>query len=111
MNRATPRASLSPVVTLEVACHAGGRGFEPRRSRLSVCLQDPAAQTMASARPRNPRTGSSAAVNEACAHCQRRLAAALRSAERRTGRRAPLPEAYLVPGLLKDRRNLGFGDE
>jgi hypothetical protein len=27
------------VVILEVACHAGGRGFESRRSRLSKCLQ------------------------------------------------------------------------
>jgi hypothetical protein len=25
--------------TLELACHAGGRGFESRRSRFSKCLQ------------------------------------------------------------------------
>jgi hypothetical protein len=33
MNRAIPRQSSSTVVTLELACHAGGRGFESRRSR------------------------------------------------------------------------------
>ena len=33
MNRAIARPSSSIVVTVEVACHAGGRGFESRRSR------------------------------------------------------------------------------
>ena len=33
MNRATAPLSAAPVVTLQVACHAGGRGFESRRSR------------------------------------------------------------------------------
>jgi hypothetical protein len=33
MNRATARRSSPRVVTLELACHAGGRGFESRRSR------------------------------------------------------------------------------
>jgi len=39
MNRVMARPSSSTVVTIEVACHAGGRGFESRRSRLSKCLQ------------------------------------------------------------------------
>jgi hypothetical protein len=33
MNRAIACRSSVIVVTLEVACHAGGRGFEARRSR------------------------------------------------------------------------------
>jgi hypothetical protein len=36
MNRAIPRPSSPTVVTTELACHAGGRGFESRRSRLEV---------------------------------------------------------------------------
>jgi hypothetical protein len=35
INRAIPRSSSPIVVTLELACHAGGRGFESRRSRKS----------------------------------------------------------------------------
>jgi hypothetical protein len=40
MNRAIPRRSSPTVVTLEPACHAGGRGFESGRSRLTgrTCL-------------------------------------------------------------------------
>ena len=33
MNKAIARQSSSTVVTLEPVCHAGGRGFESRRSR------------------------------------------------------------------------------
>src|SRR6266536_3306916 len=39
MNRVIARPSSSTVVSAAVACHAGGRGFESRRSRLSKCLQ------------------------------------------------------------------------
>src|SRR2546430_329577 len=40
MNRAIARRSSAIVVTAEAACHAGGRGFESRRSRLeSPCLR------------------------------------------------------------------------
>ena len=35
MNRSIARPSSPTVVTLELACHAGGRGFECRRSRKS----------------------------------------------------------------------------
>jgi hypothetical protein len=38
LNRAIARLSSSIVVTAEQACHAGGRGFESRRSRLSKFL-------------------------------------------------------------------------
>jgi hypothetical protein len=34
MNRAIARQSSPIVVSLEQACHAGGRGFESRRSRF-----------------------------------------------------------------------------
>jgi hypothetical protein len=37
--RAISRPSSSPVATLQAACHAGGRGFESRRSGLLKCLQ------------------------------------------------------------------------
>jgi len=30
-------SSVVQLATLEAACYAGGRGFESRRSRLSVC--------------------------------------------------------------------------
>ena len=39
INRAITRPSSPTVETLEVACHAGGRGFESRRSRCLKCLQ------------------------------------------------------------------------
>jgi hypothetical protein len=38
MNRAIARQSSPIVASLEHACHAGGRGFESRRSRLLKCL-------------------------------------------------------------------------
>jgi hypothetical protein len=38
MHRAIARQSSPIVASLEHACHAGGRGFESRRSRLSKCL-------------------------------------------------------------------------
>jgi hypothetical protein len=37
MNRAIARQSSPVVVSAEQACHAGGRGFESRRSRCSPC--------------------------------------------------------------------------
>ena len=37
-NRATARQSSRIVASMEQACHAGGRGFESRRSRLKKCL-------------------------------------------------------------------------
>ena len=37
MNRAIARQSSPIVVSVEQACHAGGRGFESRRSRKSPC--------------------------------------------------------------------------
>ena len=37
MNRAVPRPSWLIVVMPEAACHAGGRGFESRRSRKTPC--------------------------------------------------------------------------
>jgi hypothetical protein len=39
INRAIARQSSPIVAFVEHACHAGGRGFESRRSRLSKCLQ------------------------------------------------------------------------
>jgi hypothetical protein len=36
-NEAVLRSSLPGVVVPDSACHAGGRGFESRRSRLSKC--------------------------------------------------------------------------
>jgi len=38
MTRAIACESAQIVAILEVACHAGGRGFESRRSRLSKTL-------------------------------------------------------------------------
>jgi hypothetical protein len=38
MNRAIARRSSPTVVSVEQACHAGGRGFESRRSRLQTSL-------------------------------------------------------------------------
>ena len=38
-NAAVPRSSSSTIVLPDSACHAGGRGFESGRSRLSKCLQ------------------------------------------------------------------------
>jgi hypothetical protein len=40
MNSAIARRSSSIVVSVEQACHAGGRGFESRRSRLLKPLQN-----------------------------------------------------------------------
>jgi hypothetical protein len=37
MNRAITRQSSPIVVSVEQACHAGGRGFESRRSRRQLC--------------------------------------------------------------------------
>jgi hypothetical protein len=37
INRAIARQSSPIVASLEQACHAGGRGFESRRSRLTDC--------------------------------------------------------------------------
>jgi hypothetical protein len=41
INRAIARQSSPSVVSQEQACHAGGRGFESRRSRKSTCKSLP----------------------------------------------------------------------
>jgi hypothetical protein len=39
LNRGDAAFIVVHLATLEVSCHAGGRGFESRRSRLRICLQ------------------------------------------------------------------------
>jgi hypothetical protein len=51
INRAIARQSSPIVVLAEQACHAGGRGFESRRSRTTACNQAPSAPVQA---PRTP---------------------------------------------------------
>jgi hypothetical protein len=56
INRAIARRSSSIIESLEVACHAGGRGFESRRSRRLKCLQisTSCCQKRRGAKPRGP---------------------------------------------------------
>jgi len=92
MNRAIARPSSPIVVTAEPACHAGGRGFESRRSRRPPRVRPLAARrtTLGGSQPRR-RSEPRPLRSRAAAGCGRGLLG--RRAARRASRVAPVNAA------------------